>query len=357
MPPEQQAGTAAMLAALSSRAVPSGMGALAGTLLGIRNTGAVFVDLLQSDTVREHIIERFDLQRVYGKRYREDALKKLSRRTDIDEDRKSGVIRVIVTDTDRARAQQMARAYVEELDKLVATVNTSVARREREFIEQRLANVREELSRSQQELSQFSSKNSTLDIKEQTRAMVEAGAKLQGELIVAKSELQSLQQFYGDANVRVRAVRARVAELQRQLEKLGGNAEAEQGVPAGALYPPLRQLPALGVKWADLYRNVRVQETVFELLTQQYELARIEEAKAIPVVRVVDPPSWPEKKSFPPRLLIILLSSISSVVVTGTLLIARRQYSNMSLEDPRKLMGIYLWSGLKSDLQRIRIRR
>lgn len=331
MPPDQPGGAAAIISALASKGMPSGMGALAGSLLGAKNNGALFVDLLHSRTVQDDIVDRFDLQKVYWRRYKEDARKKLESRTDVAEDRKSGVISITVTDTDPNRARAMAEAYVHELDKLVAQVSTSAARRQRLFLEQRLAKVQEELEAAERELSAFSSKNMTLDIKEQTKAMVTAGATLEAQLIAAQTELSGLQQVYGDENVRVRGTKARIAELQRQIEKMGD----ANGVSGGSeLSPPLRQLPVLGVRWADLYRTTKVHETVFELLTQQYEMAKVEEAKEIPTVQVIDPPNFPEKKSWPPRLLLITAGVLISLAAASAwIVINERATTFTSLKD------------------------
>ena len=87
----------------------------------------------------------------------------------------------------------------------------------------------------------------------------------------------------------------------------------QSGEASSELYPSLRQLPRLAVPYADLYRRVRIQETVFELLSQQYEMARIEEAKDTPVVAVIDQPLVAEKKSFPPRTLVTLLLTMLAV--------------------------------------------
>jgi capsule polysaccharide export protein KpsE/RkpR len=285
-------------------------------------------------------VDQYDLQNVYWKRYRQDAVKKLARRTEITEDRKSGAITIVVTDTDRRRARDLAQAYVDQLDQLVAKVNTSAARRERDFIEHRLVTVQQELEKAQIDLSEFASKNATVDIKEQTRAMVDAGAKLQGQLIVAQSEVDSLEQIYTPENIRVRAAEARVGELQRELKKMSGPglSSADNQKDESALYPPLRQLPILGVQWADLYRKVKIQETVFDLLTEQYETARIEEAKSIPIVSVIDPAGWPEKKSFPPRFLIILALTVATVLVTSAILLLQDRWQRVCPDDSRKLL-------------------
>ena len=356
MPPEQPNGGAAMLAALAGRAVPGAMSALAGNLFGLRNNGALFVDLLQSQSVQEHLVDQFDLQKVYSNRYRMDALKKLARRTEITEDRKSGVITIVVTDTNQRRARDLAQAYLDQLDSLLARVNTSAARRERQFIEQRLVTVQSELERSQLELSEFSSKNTTLDIKEQTRAMVEAGAKLQAQMIVARSELESLEQIYGNDNVRVRAARSRVGELQSAIARITGPSSpsaANEEETNNNLFPPLRQLPALSVGWANLYRRVKINETVYDLLSEEYETARIEEAKAIPSVSVIDYPTWPEKKSFPPRRLIIAGATLLTAMATGLALLLRKRWHSLAQQDPRKRLAETIWLTIQSDSRRL----
>jgi uncharacterized protein involved in exopolysaccharide biosynthesis len=354
MPPDQQGSGAMLLAALSSRSGGLGaLGGLAGGLLGGHTSAELFIDLLRSTSVSDHLIDRFNLQHAYHKRYRIDTAKHLARCTKITEDKKSGVITIVVEDTDRVRARDLAQGYLDELNNLVLRTNTSSAHRERVFVEQRLHTVQSDLERAQLEFSEFSSRNSTIDIKEQTRAMVDAGARVQAELMIEQSGLESLRQIYGDGNVRVREAEARIASLKSELARMTGSsaplAAGKQDVTAadpgdsgkkGELYPSLRQLPRLAVPYADLYRNVRVQETLFELLTQQYELARIEEAKDIPAVSVIDAPGIAEKKSFPPRLLLSLLLTFLSFAIASAIILFRSHWSTVDMSDPRKALAV-----------------
>ena len=231
MPPDQPASGAAMLAAVAGRSM-GGLGAfgnLAGSLFGGRASSELFIELLHSRTISDRLIDRFDLQHVYRKRYRIDTVKYLARHTLIEEDKKSGVISLTFTDTDPQRARAVAQGYIDGLNSVVTRSNTSSARREREFIEKRLVDVQVELQSAEKALGEFSSVNTTLNIKEQTEAMVNAAAKLQAELIVGRSELDSLKQIYGDENVRVRATQARVAVLQRELTKMSGSSTPSRG--------------------------------------------------------------------------------------------------------------------------------
>jgi capsule polysaccharide export protein KpsE/RkpR len=325
LPPEQQSAgnLTGLLAAMAGKAVPGGLGAAAASMLGAKTSGALVAELVHSRTIQDHIVEKFEFQKIYHKRYVEDARKKLDHRTSVSEDKKSGVITVVFEDTDRARAQKVAEEYTNELNDLLAQVSTSDARRQRIFLENRLKVVQAGLERAEKDFAAFASTNATLDIKEQTKAMVTAGAELQGQLIAAQAQLQSLQQIYTPENVRVRAAQARISELQRQLRQMAGTQSSTEA-GGDALYPPLRKIPVLGVRWADLYRATQIQETVFGLLTEQYELAKVQEAKEIATLSVVDPPNWPEKKSWPPRGIVLgAIVLLALLIAIGWLVLAR----------------------------------
>ena len=167
---------------------------------------------------------------------------------------------------------------------------------------------------------------------------------------MTEGELKSLEQIYGNENIRVRTAEARLTNLKREIGKLGGTSAAltpDTGEAApnssssadSESYPPLRQLPRLAVPYANLYRNVRVQENVFELLTQQYEISRIQEAKDIPVVNIIDAPGIPEKKSFPPRTLLTLILTMMVLGATSAWLILRHHWNNISVHDPRRIFA------------------
>jgi len=269
----------------------------------------------------------------------EDARRDLAEHTAISVDRKSQIIYIAVTDRSPQRAASMCQAYVEELNNLVAELSTSSARRERIFLEGRLQAVNQDLEAAEKDFSQFASKNTAIDVKEQGKAMVEAAALLQGQLIAAQSQYEGLREIYTDNNPRVRTVKARINELQRQLEKLGGKGESVttvSGQPGDSMYPSIRKLPLLGVTYADLYRRTKIQEAVLETLTKEYEMAKVQEAKEIPTVKVLDTANIPDKRSFPPRLPIIFLGTIFAVTVAAVWIFGSEAWQGADADDPRK---------------------
>lgn len=352
MPPESELSSG--LSSLMAMATRTGgnIGMLAGDFLGLKTSGSLFVAILRSETVEDRIIDKFNLKSVYGARLMQSARRQLEENTEISEDRKSGVVVIRVSDHSPTRAKAIADAYVDELDRLVVELNTSAAHRERVFLEGRLKTVKQDLDTSAREFSRFASDNTAIDIKEQAKAMVEAAATLQGHLIAAQSELEGLRQIYSDNSLRVRAVRARIEELQDKLNQMGGGDLSQgPGNEAHPLYPSIRKLPLLGVTYAELYRTNKIQETVFELLTQQCEFAKVEEAKETPSVKVLDAAQVPEKKSFPPRLLIMFLGTLLSMALGVALVLGKASWDSVDPENPTKLLAQDAYSKLKADLR------
>jgi len=348
MPPEKEAMSTspmAIVAAMSSGNSSGGGGGssagdvanVASDLLGTKSEGALVVAMMNGRSVQDAVVNRFDLRKVYQIKYMDDARKRLMKKTEIEEDKKSGVVMIRVTDHDPRRAAAMAQTYVEALNDLLASVSTSSARRERIFIESRLTTVKQALDTAERRYSDYASQNTAIDIPEQSKAMVQAAAVLQGQLISAQSELEGVSQIYTESNVRVRSARARVAELQKELDKMGGeNMSVTPNGGPSEIYPPIRKLPLLGVRWADLYREVKLEETVYELLTGQYELAKIQEAKEVPSVQVYDPAEVPERSSGPPRLLIIVIGAIVFFAMSAAWVLGTAAWEEIDPRAPHK---------------------
>jgi uncharacterized protein involved in exopolysaccharide biosynthesis len=349
MPPDTQSSSGiAMMAAMAAK-VGGGLGSMAGDLLGVKSSGALFVGVLRSQTAQDRLIQQFNLRNVYGKRLIVDARTKLDENTSISEDRKNGIITISVTDHSPQRAAALANAYVDELNSLVAELSTSSAHRERVFLEERLKVAKRDLDQAVNEFAQFSSKNNTLDIQQEGKAMLDAAGTIAGEMIAAQSQLEGLRQIYTDNNARVRSLNARVGELRKQLEKLGG-AKAGTSTPkdgrpsdpaavvdSGLPYPTIHSLPLLGAKYADFYRRAKIQETVYELLTEQYELAKVQEAKETPSVKVLDPGTIPERKSSPPRLVIMFLGAFLVTAMSVMWVLGSARWEEVDSKDPRKV--------------------
>jgi len=345
MPPDQGSSGMgmALLAAGSKFGADSGsgLGAMAGDLLGFKNTSDLFIGILQSRTVEDDLIDKFELKKIYHEARMEDARDELSKHTSLSADRKTGIITIQTVDNSPTRAAAMTGEYLNELNRVVTVLNTSSAHRERVFLEERLSQVKQDLETAEKSFSEFATENTALDIPAQGKAMIEGLGTLEGQLIAAQTELEGLKQVYSNGNVRVRSTEARVQELHRQLDKILGSKANGATTAAGrdleSSYPSIRELPALGVSYADLYRNSKIQEAVFQTLTQEYELAKVQEAKETPSIKVLDTPNVPEKKSYPPRLQIVMLGTFLAIAASVTWVFGKQSWNQIEDGDPQKV--------------------
>lgn len=347
LPPNSTASTGlpvlSGLAAVSSQ----GAGGLMSSLLGGPMSSDLLSDALTSNYLEDRIIDRFNLLSVYDKKTHQAARKKLEHKSSITVNAKSGVVTVDVIDPEPTRAAAMANAYAEELDHVLVRMNTEAAASQRLFYEQRLAQAKQDLLNASNEFSKFTSTNRTLNIDEQTKATVESAAALEGQIIAAQADLKAMEQLYTGQNPQVIQARARVAALQAELSKISVGLPGEkqtagnQGTGSASgplkeqLFPSITQLPGIGVKYLDLYREVKVREAVYELVIQQYYVARLQETQAAAGVQVLSPATVPESELLFRYILGAVLWLLLNLGVAAWLLL-REVWRNMNVEDPRK---------------------
>jgi uncharacterized protein involved in exopolysaccharide biosynthesis len=284
-----------------SQLLPRGFGGI--KLPGAPTLSDVFVAVLKSRSVGDRLVARFDLVRRYGLPDSEKALRELQSHTRLllgDE----GTISIAVEDRDPKNAAAMANAYVEELDNFNQLSRTSSARRTRQFIEERLTVVQNDLAAAENSLSSYQQRKNLALLSPEARGQAEIGANIMAQKLALEVKLNVLRQSLVESSEEVRRVKQELSAVERQL---------------GAF-------PQAGVATMRLWRDLKVQEQLFELLTAQLEEARIRETRDTPTVQVLDPAIPPLHKSRPKRATVVLagmlLGCIGSV---GYLLLTERR--------------------------------
>lgn len=273
MPPQQQ--QTPISSGLAS------LGALAGISGAVRNTADQYVTFAQSRTISDRLIERFDLKTVYDNKLAHDTRIALADRTRVSLGKKDGVITLEVDDHDPKLAADLANAYVEELRKLTASLTLTEAQQRRAFFEDQLKQVRARLDAAQSALQ--GSGVSAAAIKAEPKAAVEAVARLQAELTSAEVRLQMLSASLAPSTPEVQQQAAAIARLRNELAR-AGKVEAAQ---AGG--------------YVSSYREFKYQESLFDMIARQYELARVDESRDGGQLQVLDVAEVPERKSKPKR--------------------------------------------------------
>ncbi|SPD74587.1 Lipopolysaccharide biosynthesis protein [uncultured Desulfobacterium sp.] len=320
------------------------LGGLAGGLFGQTSNAELYVGMLKSRAVADMLNERFDLKKLWDREYLENIYDTLADQSRIETSAKTKIITISYEDKDPQMAADMANAYVEALDRLNRKLNITEGQRKREFLEKRLKDVKEDLKKSESELRQFQEKNKLITIDDQAKVTIEGAAKIKGEIIAAQTELEVLMQFGTERQNEAVMLKSKIEELQKQLARIEtGDKDDTQN----NLFIPVRELPSLGMELADRIREAKVQEKVFELITSQYELAKIEEAKDVNTIQVLDKAVPPELRSSPKRALIVLLSSFTAFFMAVFLAFFLEFVERLKTEDPERYLQIK--NGLISD--------
>lgn len=287
-PQQQQSAAAAMLQSLGA------LGGLAGAATGIKNPNDQFVSFMQSRTLQDALIERFKLQERYEQKFLEDTRRELTANARISSG-KDGLIRVEVDDKDPAFAAELANAYVQELTLLLGRLAVTEAQQRRLFFEKQLNSAKDKLTQAEQAL-QASGVNASA-LKANPQAAVAGLAQLQAAITAQEVKVASMRGYLTESAPDFRQALTELGALRAQL----GQAEKAQA--------PAQQGDS---DYVAKYRDFKYHETLFELFSKQYELARVDESREGAVIQIVDVAQAPEKKSKPKKATIAVLASLGT---------------------------------------------
>jgi len=289
----------------------SSLAKLGNIVSGISTLSDMYAAIMQSSRIKGEIIKKYNLKKIFKAKTMHDAGKALDEITKIGIS-PEGIISVSVTYQNKHLATDIANSYVEELDKFNTETAMTVGKKYRIFIEQRLKDNHDSLIKAEEDLRNFQEKHKTVVLDEEIKSAIETIARLKSEIILREVQKGATTSSSHITNPYIQNIEQELRELKRQLSKIefGGKGTNEFG--AGFSIPFVK-LPELSLEYARLLRDVKVQEAIYELLTQQFEQAKIMELKDTPTVQFLDKAGIPEKKSYPKRSLIVIFAFVLSI--------------------------------------------
>jgi len=266
------------------------------------------------------VVERFGLMQRGEPRSLEDVIKEMQATTTAAI--REGVVAVKVEDTDPHLAAAIANFQVEHLDRLISQFGTGDASRQRRFLTEQLARAKGQLDLGEEELRRFKVRNRAIVLEAQTQGAIEAAARLKGEIMATEVQLQVMRNFATEANPEVITLRRRIEEMRRQLGDVqygedGAQRPSGRGPGRGRreIYVPFSRVPELGIELARLTREVKVQETLVTLISQQVEQTKIMESQDLPTIRVLDKATVPERPAKPSIRINLAIAGVASLLV------------------------------------------
>jgi len=325
------------------------LASLAGGSLGLKNPADMYVALLTSRTVEDAMIDRFGLMKEYREKRMVDTRKELERRTTAVAGTKDGLIRLSIEDRDPKRAAELANGYVEEFRKLSQSLAITEAARRRLFFEQQLRMAKDNLTAAENAMTKTQQSTGVLEIDSQARALIESAAILRGQVAAKQVQIEGMRSFAAEDNPELILAKQELAALQSQLQRVAGS----QSDTGSDINLSKGRVTESGMEYIRRFRDLKYQETVYELLAKEFEIAKLDEAREGSIVQVVDAAVPPDKKSSPHRLLIIVGATILSIFVASFWVLLRRRFAVASElpENRHRLALIHqLWKSPRKSL-------
>lgn len=299
LPPQKEGGgglSALLGQAGGLAAFPSG---------GVGGVSDLYIGILKSQSVADDVIKKLGLSEKLQSKNVDIARQSLAGKVKFNAD-KSGIIIITADDRDPKQAAELANTFVEELGKTTVRLNLSRVGTERMFLEKRLDIVKGDLRRAEDELKSFAQQNKLVEVNSQTKASIDVVARLKAEIASREVQLSVLRTYQTDESAEVKALQVSIRKLNQEMSKLVG---AGTGVD---VIPSIGNAPGVGLEYGRRMREMKIQEAMFEQLTRQYEIAKLNEAKDSSTIQVLDAASVPFQKNKPKRSIIVMLATVSA---------------------------------------------
>lgn len=300
------------------------LGAL-GALGGLKNPAEIYIGILGSRTIADDLIKRFDLQEVYKLKRVSDTAKKLKSRSTFVSG-KDTLITISVEDHDAKRAADLANGYLDALYDQNGRLALTETSQRRLFFEEQLKREKDALADAEVELKKTEEQTGVIAPNGQAEMEIAAIAQVRAQISSREIELRTLKQAATDQNPGVVRVQTQIDELQQQLQRLQNDSATRQ---PGNVLPPTAKVPGLALEYVRKVREVKYHEVLFGLIAKQYETARLDESREVPVLQVVDRAVVPDKRSGFPPMLLLLIGCIVGALAGAAWVMAKASFGKL----------------------------
>ena len=329
LPPQQSSSMASQLQMIGQVGAAIGLPAAS---LGIKNTNDLYVGLLKCRPVLDRIVDRFELMKVYHDKYRQDARRDLLKKLTVNDDKKSGIISVGVEDRDPKRSADMTNAFIDELKNINKGLSVSEAAQRRLFFEEQLKDSKESLAKAEEAMKGFQEKTGAVKMDAQAFVAIEGISRLRAQIAAKEVQVRVMRTYATSQNPDIQRAEEELRGMREQLGRLESSGGGYNPiVPTGAI-------PAVGTEYMRLVRDLKFNETLYELLLKQFEAAKLDEARDATVVQVIEQAVPPEKKIKPKRALLIAIAAVTGffISILAVFFLEYREKASLDAENKKR---------------------
>jgi len=310
-----------------------------------------YMAILQSRGAQEHIVSMFGLQEIYEAINMEETVRGLRGNVDFGKTRENAIY-IDVLDKSEERASDMANAYVDYLDKRNKELQTEQARNNRIFIENRRNKNIEDIKAWEDSLNVFQEKYKVLSLPEQIEAELTTYSDMYSEMQVKKIEYDIARINLSEGNPVLRQLKLELDAYEQNLKRFELSPDNFRDTEYDpGFYVPFEDIPDRLIQFARLQREVETQNVIFEFITQQYELAKFQEARDTPTLQVLDRAVPPVRKAKPKRTILVLIGAGFAFLFAMSVAFTTEYFRRIgggSPEEQQKVVAIRKMLGRKS---------
>jgi uncharacterized protein involved in exopolysaccharide biosynthesis len=248
--------------------------------------------------------------RLYNVKSREDAQQLLLVNIKAQSDSKSSIITVGIEDKDPKRAADMANALIEELRVMNKGLSVTEAAQRRLFFEEQLKDAKDSLSKAEEAMKGFQEKSGAVKIDAQAEVVIRGISELRAQIAAKEVQVRVMRTYSTPQNPDILRAEEELKGMRDQLSKLESKSEG------GNVMVPTGNMPSTGTQYVRLMRDLKFNETLYELLFSQFQAAKIDEARDAAMIQIIEKAVPPEKKIKPKRSLMVILAMISGFFVS-----------------------------------------
>jgi capsule polysaccharide export protein KpsE/RkpR len=338
--PQSQQGGSTSAAALAALGALGALGGL-GSGMAPKTPDDLYVGLLKSDSVLRGLAQRYSLLEHYDVKTFEALRNEFPKWVHVSADKKSGLITVEVDDHSAQFAAELANAHADEVTKVLGRLAVSDAQLRLVFFENQLKDTKESLVKAEQQMQATQEKSGMIVLDKQAEALIGGAAQLRAQIASREVQLKVLRTSATEENPEVKRISAELQALRSELARMESSPGALNGSPVDL---PVTKIPAAATDYLRARRELKIQEAMLEAMLRQYEIAKLDVAKEGPVLQRVDLAQPPDRKSKPPRALIVLLSALVALVLSSAFVVTRRWMAAARERDPSQAAA---WAALR----------
>lgn len=272
----------------------------------------LFTTIIYSRTFLEDMVKKFDLLNEYKQKSMEKTIKKLKSGISL-EITKEMAFSITMRSSSPEKAARMNKYILDKVNKAVIELNVKKAKENRIFLEERYNTIKANLNISEDSLQRFQQKTNFFEADDQLKAIIDAYSKFESQLALKEIESSVVEKIYGANSSQYANSKTTLDVYKNEFNKL------KSGKIDNSIFIAMSNLPERAKEYVRLYREVEVYNTMLEYIIPLYEQTKFEEINSVPVLQIIDNPSIPEKKSYPPRTIFTLI--ITFIIVFSLSLI------------------------------------